>query len=163
VTYERVGDAYGRSVFIEAPSSGDNALPQGYSIAAVVLSQGWKAADLCWRLNALYGNLEDWDEFIKDAGARSFVFYGERADEASDICDALAFAWTAGNDASYEDVIASAHTEETTEQFVENVFSGEIMAGDRYADKLQNVIFSFLGDNADDAAVREAVERHHFD
>jgi hypothetical protein len=167
VNYQHVGTAYGREVFVESAfSDEESASPSGYSIAAVVLSPGWKADELCWTLNALYGNLTEWNEFSSDGGARSFAFYGERSDDASNLCDALAYAWTAGNDADYEDVVASSHDEETVEQFVENLFSGEIMAGDKYAGKLQNVIFTVSDVDLAErvaAAVKAAVEQHRFD
>lgn len=167
MNYQHVGSAYGRDVFVESAfSDEESASPSGYSIAAVVLSPGWKADELCWTLNALYGNLTEWNEFSSDGGARSFAFYGERSDDASNLCDALAYAWTAGNDADYEDVVAASHDEDTIEQFVENLFSGEIIAGDKYAEKLQNVIFTVSDlDLAErvTAAVKAAVERHRFD
>lgn len=169
--FEQLGSAYGRSVFIEARGTENGVFPAGYSIAAIVLAPGWKAADLGWELNALYGNLEDWNEFAPNAGTRSFAFYGERAEEASNLCDAMAYAWTAGKDAEYDDIMASSHDEATVEEFVENMFSGEILAGERYAGNLQNLIFAVHGGEGADpdladrvaAAVKACVERHHFD
>lgn len=167
MNYQHLGSAYGREVFVESAfSDEESASPLGYSVAAVVLSPDWKPDDLCWTLNALYGNLTEWNEFSADAGARSFAFYGERSDDASNLCDALAFAWTAGKDADYEDVVASSHDEDTVEQFVENLFSGEILAGDKYAGNLQNVIFAVSDADLAErvtAAAKAAVERHRFD
>lgn len=167
MNYQHLGSAYGREVFVESAfSDEESASPLGYSVAAVVLSPDWKPDDLCWTLNALYGNLTEWNEFSAGAGARSFAFYGERSDDASNLCDALAFAWTAGKDADYEDVVASSHDEDTVEQFVENLFSGEILAGDKYAGNLQNVIFAVSDADLAErvtAAAKAAVERHRFD
>lgn len=167
MNYQHIGSAYGREVFVESAFSDEDAVaPAGYSIAAVVLSPGWKPDELCWTLNALYGNLSEWNEFSPDAGARSFAFFGERSDDASNLCDALAFAWTSGKDAEYEDVVASSHDEETVEQFVENLFSGEILAGDKYAENLQNLIFAVSDVDLADrvtTAVKAAVEQHRFD
>ncbi|HET9097729.1 MAG TPA: hypothetical protein VFN37_13795 [Candidatus Baltobacteraceae bacterium] len=167
MNFLHAGSAYGREIYIEsAGGDEEQGFPSGYSIAAVVLSPGWKAEELCWTLNALYGNLAEWNAFESGAGARSFAFYGERADEASNICDALAFAWTAGDDAEYEDVVAASHDEATPEEFVENLFSGEILAGEKYAQSLQNLIFAVsevdLADRVT-AAVKDAVARHRFD
>lgn len=166
MTYEHLGSAYGREVFIESESAEDGAFPQGYSVAAVVLSPGWTAEAVCWTLNGLYGNLADWNEFASGAGARSFAFYGERAEDASNLCDALAYAWTGGKESDYDQIMASSHDEERVEEFVENLFSGEILTGENYTGKLQNVIFAVedldLAERVK-AAAKAAIERHRFD
>ncbi len=175
MTYTHVGSAYGREIFAPAtPGAGGSEAPQGYSIAAVVLKNGWKSDELGWLLNELFGGLQDWTEFDASAGARSFVFYGERAEEASSLCDTFAYAWTKGAEAQYNDVVASANDSGDVEAFVEAMLSGEIAIGDSYADTLRNTIFAVLaGDPADDTdaalvervytAVKAAVEQHHFD
>lgn len=167
MNYEHLGSAYGRDIFVESEDAAeDAAFPQGYSVAAVVLNAGWAADQLCWTLNGLYGNLGDWSEFAADAGARSFAFYGERAEDASNLCDALAYAWTGGKESEYDQVMASSHDEESVEDFVENLFSGEILSGENYAGKLQNVIFAVedldLAERVR-AAAKAAIERHRFD
>lgn len=164
--FRHVGSAYGREIFVNAePETAEPASPQGYSIAAVVLNAGWKSGDVGSLLNQLYGALDDWTEFNSDAGARSFVFYGERSEEASDLCDAFAYAWTKGAESEYNDVIASSNDAPNLDAFVEGVISGEIAVGDAYAEKMQNVLFATQDEEPDRLAaiVTEAVKRHHFD
>lgn len=176
MNYRRVGSAFGRDVFVTGEPDEDNpAAPAGYSIAAVVLKDGWKGDELGSLLNLLYGGIEDWTEFNPNAGARSFVFYGDRAEEASDLCDAFAYAWTKGADEQYNDVIASSNDAPDIAAFVEAMLAGEISVGDTYADKVKNTIFAVLvGDEAageDDYdrisqianAVENAVRQHEFD
>lgn len=141
--YELLGSAAGRSVYLFTyhDDSPDPA-PGGFSAGALILQPDWKADDVLWTLNALYGSIADWTDFDSSAGVRSFSFYGERADDASALCDALAYAWSAGSDAEYENIMASSHDEATLEQFVDNLLTGEILAGERYADSLQNVVFA---------------------
>lgn len=165
--YQQLGSAYGRSeyLFTYHDDSPENP-PAGYSAAAVLLSPQWKPEDLLWMLNALYGGLSDWTEFAASRGSRSFSFFGERAEDASNLCDALAYAWAQGLDAEYESVLASSHDEDTLQAFVENLFSGEILAGERYADNLESII---LAVDAPEQAqqisniVADAVSRHQFD
>jgi hypothetical protein len=173
--YRHVGNAFGRDVFVTGdPEQLDCAQPQGYSVAAVVLKDGWKSDELGSLLNLLYGGIVDWVEFKPGAGARSFVFYGERSEEASDLCDAFAYAWTKGADAEYNDVIASSSDAADIAAFAESMLSGEIAVGDAYADKLKNTIFAVYtsndGDEADyervaqvARAVEDAVAQHRFE
>jgi hypothetical protein len=175
MSYRHIGSAYGRQVFVtDTPEPDDPVYPVGYSIAAVVLKAGWKSDELGSLLNQLYGGIDDWTAFTRDAGARSFVFFGERAEEASDLCDAFAYAWTKGAEEEYNDVIASSNDAPDLDSFVETVFSGEISVGDSYVDKLQNTIFGIVASDpmqeADyelirrvTGAVESAVQRHHFD
>lgn len=167
MNYRLLGSAFGRNVYLfNYEEDANEGLPPGYSVAAIVLPPQWNSEDLAWMLNALYGALNDWTDFAPASGARSFSFYGERSDDASNLCDALAYAWSQGSDAAYENVMASSHDESSLEAFVENLFSGEILAGEQYADKLQNLIFA--ASSADDSAriepvVGDAIARHRFD
>jgi hypothetical protein len=175
MNYRRVGNAFGRDVFVTGEADEDNpASPAGYSVAAIVLKDGWKGEELGSLLNLLYGGIQDWTEFDPNAGVRSFVFWGERAEEASDLCDAFAYAWTKGAEAEYNDVIASSSDAADIGAFVESMLCGEISIGDAYADKLKNTIFAVLvsedGDEADydritqiASAVEDAVQQHQFD
>lgn len=175
MNYRRLGNAFGREIFVTGEPDEDNpAAPAGYSVAAVILNDGWKSDELGSLLNLLYGGIVDWTEFKAGAGARSFVFYGDRAEEASNLCDAFAYAWTKGADAEYNDVIASSSDAADMNAFVESMLSGEIAVGDAYADRLQNTIFAVLtnedGDEADyerivevARAVESAVQQHRFD
>jgi hypothetical protein len=175
MNYRRVGSAFGREVFVSGEPDEDNpASPAGYSVAGVVLKDGWKSDELGSLLNLLYGGIVDWVEFDPNAGVRSFVFWGDRAEEASDLCDAFAYAWTKGADAEYNDVIASSSDATDIGAFVESMLSGEISVGDAYADKLKNTLFAVLtsddGDEADydrvtqvSRAVQDAVRQHQFD
>lgn len=175
MSYRHVGSAFGREIFVTGePDPQDTASPQGYSVAAVVLREGWTSDELGWLLNGLYGALDDWTEFNPDAGARSFVFYGERAEEASNLSDTFAYAWTKGVEAQYDDVISSSNDAPDIDAFVEAMLTGEIAVGDAYADKLQNLLFSVLmSDPAEQpdrdrekrvaSAVESAVRQRHFD
>jgi hypothetical protein len=175
MNYRRVGSAFGRDVFVTGEPDEDNpASPTGYSVAGVVLKDGWKSDELGSLLNLLYGGIVDWVEFDSSAGARSFVFFGERAEEASDLCDAFAYAWTKGADAEYNAVIASSSEATDIGAFAESMLSGEISVGDAYADKLKNTIFAILTSDDGDAedydritqvshAVEGAVRQHEFD
>lgn len=174
MNYSRIGTAFGREIFGPGEPDIVPVKPQGYSIAAVVLKAGWKCDELGWLLNELYGALEDWTEFKPDAGARSFVFHGERAEEASNLCDTFAYAWTKGVESQYNDVVASSNDSPDVEGFVEAMLSGEIAIGDAYADKMQNTIFAVLvSDPAEDAdaelidrvarALKPAAQQHRFD
>lgn len=170
--YQRLGSAYGRDVYlftyddISEPAGPISDAPPNYSIAAVILRPEWPCDELAWTLNALYGALNEWDEFKPDSGARSFAFYGDRADAASNLCDALAYAWTGGANEEYDSVIASTHDEATLEEFVENLFSGESLAGDKYVENLTSIVFAVQTDEqAQQLApiVNAAVERHKTD
>lgn len=174
--FRHIASAYGREVFVTgAPDEGDTTAPQGFSIAAVVLREQWKSDELGSLLNELYGALADWTEFDASAGARSFVFFGERADEASSLCDAFAYAWTKGAEDQYNDVIASSNDSPDLEVFVEAMFSGEIAVSDTYANKLRNLLFAVLPADANDQGevdplvervtqtVTAAVQQHRFD
>lgn len=173
--YKHVGTAFGRDVFVTGGREElTSAEPAGYSVAAVVLKDGWQSDELGSLLNLLYGGIVDWVEFKPDAGARSFVFYGERSEEASDLCDAFAYAWTKGADAEYNDVIAASSDAADIPAFVEAMLSGDIAIGDAYADKLKNTIFAvYTSEDGDEAdyervtqvarAVEDAVQQHRFD
>lgn len=167
MNYANFGSAYGRDVYLFTyDDDGSGAPPPDYSAAAVVLKAGWTADTLGWTLNALYGGLNEWDGFAPNAGARSFAFYGERADAASDLCDVFAYAWTAGDDSEYDNVVATSHDETALEAFVENMFSGEILAGNEYANDLSSIVFAVQ--DADQAAeitplITAAIERHKAD
>lgn len=175
MSYAHLGSAYGREIFVmDTPDPQDPAYPQGFSIAAVVLEDGWKSDELGSLLNQLYGGIDDWTEFKPDAGARSFVFYGERAEEASNLCDAFAYAWTRGAQQEYDDVIAASNDAPDLAAFVEAMLSGEISVGDSYADKLRNTIFAALASGPPQDAgldllrrltqtVEDAVRQHRFD
>lgn len=176
MSFRYIGTAYGREIFVTGRVNAENrAVPAGYSIAAVILPEGWKSDDLGSLLNQLYGALDDWTEFDPDAGARSFIFYGERSEEASNLCDAFAYAWTKGADQQYNDVIASSNDAPDVDAFVEAMLSGEIAVSDTYADKLHNMLFSVpLSDSNEEAdadplvervmqTVTAAVQQHHFD
>ena len=163
MSFRHVGTAYGREIFVTGTAANDDpALPSGFSIAAVVLPDGWRSDDLGSLLNRLYGALEDWTEFDPGAGARAFIFYGERSEEASNLCDAFAYAWSKGAQAQYDDVIASSHDAPDLDAFAEAMLSGEIAVSDTYADKLRNTLFAVaLSDSIDpaDAAAHPLVER----
>lgn len=175
MSYRHIGSAAGREIFIkDRPDPEDTATPQGYSIAAVVLKDGWTSDELGWLLNELYGALSDWTEFDTSGGARSFVFWGERAEEASNLCDTFAYAWTHGVEQQYDSVMAASNDAEDAEAFVEAIFSGEIAIGDAYADNLQNTIFAAVVSDPETeadvdlihrvtAAVENAVRQHHLD
>lgn len=164
MNYTNLGSAYGRDVYLFTyDDDGTGAPPPDYSAAAVVLKAGWTPDAVGWMLNALYGALNEWDGFSANAGARSFAFFGERADTASDLCDVFAYAWAGGDDSQYDNVVASSHDEVTLEAFVENMFSGEILAGNEYADNLTSIVFAV--EDADQAAqiaplIDAAIERH---
>lgn len=172
MNYQRVGSAYGRDVYLftyddTTVRAGDLAdAPPNYSVAAVILRPEWPCDELAWTLNALYGALDEWDEFKSNTGARSFAFFGERADAASHLCDTLAYAWTAGANDEYDSIIASTHDETSLDDFVENLFSGEILAGDEYIDNLTSIVFAVQTDEqAQQVApvIAAAVERHKTD
>jgi hypothetical protein len=167
MNYQNLGSAYGRDVylFIYDDSTGGQA-PQGYSIAAVILRQDWACDELGWTLNALYGALAEWDEFTAGSGARSFAFFGDRADLASNLCDTFAYAWTGGANDEYDSIVASSHDETSLEDFVENLLSGEILAGNEYADNLTNIVFAVQNyEQAQEVApiVNAALDRHKAD
>lgn len=173
--YNHLGSAYGREIYGPGEADDAAAIPQGYSIAAVVLKNGWKSDELGWLLNSLYGALDDdWAEFKPEEGARSFVFYGERAEEASNLCDTFAYAWTGGAEERYNDIVAASNDAADLDAFVEAVLTGEIAVGDAYADTLRNTIFAVLVSDPpedDDGAlvdrvanaVKAAAEAHRFD
>lgn len=170
--YQKLGSAYGRDVYLFTydditETTGEVAeVPSNYSVAAVILRPDWPCDELAWTLNALYGGLEEWDEFKPGSGARSFAFFGERADAASNLCDTLAYAWTAGANDEYDSVIASAHDETSVEDFVENLFSGEILAGDAYAENLTSIVFAVQTDEQAQAVapvINAAIDRHKAD
>jgi hypothetical protein len=175
MSYRHVGRAAGREVFCkDEPDEGDARQPQGYSIAAIVLKEGWKSDELGWLLNELYGALSDWTEFNTVAGARSFVFWGERAEEASNLCDTFAYAWTRGAEQQYDDVMAASNDAADLDAFVEAIFSGEISIGESYANDLQNVIFAAVVSDPEEegdadlqerltTAVEAGVQQHRFD
>lgn len=175
MNYSLLGTTQGRRIFVpHGPDDVTGPSPQGYSIAAVALKDGWTAEELGWLLNRLYGALSDWTPFNPDSGARSFVFYGDRAEEASNLCDTFAYAWTAGAEQQYDSVIAASNDAEDMESFVEAIFSGEVSIGEAYAEKIANVVFTALvSDEPLDAdtvlvdrlrsAVRAAVQQHRFD
>lgn len=168
--YQKLGSAYGRDIYLftyddlQTEAAGEvTDAPQNYSVAAVILRPDWPCDELAWTLNALYGGLNEWDDFKRDCGARSFAFYGERADLASNLCDTLAYAWTAGLNEYYDSIIASAHDETTLEDFVENLFSGEILAGDAYVNKLTSIVFAVQSNEQTEQVapiVAAAIERH---
>ena len=167
MNYTNLGTAYGRDVYLFTYDDDRTGTPPpDYSAAAVVLKAGWTPDALGWTLNALYGALNEWDGFTPNTGARSFAFYGERADAASDLCDVFAYAWAAGDDTEYDNVVASSHDEPALETFVENMFSGEILAGNEYADNLTSIVFAVQ--DAEQAAeiaplINAAIERHKAD
>lgn len=162
MNFRHVGTAAGREIFVSGgPYDEHSAKPIGYSIAAVVLPEGWKSDELGSMLNELYGALTDWTPFDPSAGARSFVFYGERADEASSLCDAFAYAWTKGAQEQYNDVIASSNDAPDVEAFIQSMFSNEIAVGDAYIDTLRNMLFVVPPELTD--TVASAAEQHHFD
>lgn len=173
--YRRAGSAFGRDVFVAGGADEERASgPQGYSIAAVVLKNGWKSDELGSLLNQLYGGIDDWSEFNPNAGARSFVFWGDRAEEASSLCDAFAYAWTKGADAEYNDVIASSNDASDLNAFAASMLGGEIAVGDSYADKIRNTIFAVCVSEPEEpadvdllsrtsGAVDAAVRQHRFD
>jgi hypothetical protein len=175
MNYSRIGTAFGREIFVPGnPDSEPDASPQGFSIAAVVLKPAWKSDEVGWTLNELYGALADWTEFSPEAGARSFVFYGERADEASNLCDTFAYAWTKGAEQQYDDVIATSNDWPDLDAFVESMLSGEIAVGDAYADKIRNTIFAVVVSDPQDESdaglqtrvrqsVNDGVQRHRLD
>lgn len=165
MSYRHVGRAAGREVFLrDEPSPDDPAQPQGYSIAAVVLKAGWTSDELGWLLNELYGALTDWTPFDPNAGARSFVFHGERAEEASNLCDAFSYAWTAGNEQQYDGVMCASNDAPDLDGFVEAILTGEIAIGDAYAGRLQTILFAAFESDPDlTAAVENGVKQHHFD
>lgn len=173
--YSLIGTVAGRQVYApHDPEDVTSPVPQGYSIAAVALKDGWTSDELGWLLNELYGALSDWTEFDDTGGARSFLFHGERAEEASNLCDTFAYAWTRGADEQYDSVMSASNDAPDVEGFVEAIFTGEVSIGEAYADKLQNVIFVALVD--EDAvdedrsladrlsdAVKASVQQHRFD
>jgi hypothetical protein len=173
--YSLYGTVAGRQIF--GPHDVEDATcpqPQGYSIAAVALKDGWTSDELGWLLNELYGALTDWTEFNANAGARSFLFWGNRAEEASNLCDTFAYAWSAGAEQQYDSVMSASNDAADVEGFVEAVFSGEISVGDAYSDNLQNIVFTAaLSDDPVDeearligklsAAIKNAVRQHQFD
>jgi hypothetical protein len=172
VIYQRLGSAYGRDIYLftyddVSETAGEIAdPPANYSVAAVILRADWPSDELAWTLNALYGALKEWDEFKPNSGARSFAFFGERADLASNLCDTLAYAWTRGANDDYDSIIASAHDETILEDFVENLFSGEILAGDAYIENLTSIVFAVQTDEqAQQVApvIKDAIERHKTD
>lgn len=178
MNFRHIGTSCGREVFVTGVSEDeDPATPAGYSIAAVVLPQGWKSDEVGSLLNELYGALTDWTPFVPNAGARSFIFHGERAEEASNLCDAFAYAWSKGALEQYDDVIASSNDAPDIEGFVEAMFSGEISISDAYADKLHNMLFAVLVNGSDDgedaaadpllkrvtSAVTASAQQHRFD
>lgn len=171
-----IGRASGREIFVVPGESAENdtTQPSGYSIAAVVLKDGWKSDELGDLLNQLYGALTDWTPFDPSAGARSFVFYGERSEEASDLCDAFAYAWTQGAEQGYDDVMAASNDAPDVENFVEAMFVGEIAISDTYATALQDLIFAVMAGDPEDGAgdplvervtraVESSTQQHHFD
>jgi hypothetical protein len=167
MNYQNLGNAYGRDVYLFIyDDSTAGSPPDGYSIAAVVLRQDWPCDELAWTLNALYGALAEWDEFTPNSGARSFAFFGDRADLASNLCDTLAYAWTSGSNDEYDSIVASSHDEMSLEDFVENLFSGEILAGNEYADNLTSIVFAVQNyEQAQQVApvINAAIDRHKAD
>lgn len=175
MSYRHIGRAAGREVFVkDEPDPEDLTSPQGYSVAAVALKDGWTSDELGWLLNGLYGALTDWTPFDPNAGARSFVFYGDRAEEASNLCDTFAYAWTGGVEQQYDGVMSASNDAPDVDGFVEAIFSGEIAIGDAYASNLQNTIFAVLVSDPEQdsdidliqrvtAAVENGVKQHHFD
>lgn len=175
MSYRHVGRAEGREIFVTGePNPDDNTAPRGYSIAAVVLKNGWTGDELGWLLNELYGALSDWTEFDSSAGARSFLFWGERAEEASNLCDTFAYAWTKGAQQQYDDVMSASNDAPDIEGFVEAVFTGEVSIGDSYASDLQNTIFAVVVSDPEEegdaeligrvkSAVENGVQHHQFD
>lgn len=161
MNFRHAGTAFGREIFVTGlPDEKDPAMPVGYSIAAVVLPGGWKSDELGSLLNQLYGALTDWTEFDPNAGARSFVFYGERAEEASNLCDAFAYAWTKGAEKQYDDVIASSNDSPDLDAFVDEMLSGDIAVSDTYAGQLKNMLFCVLYTGPDeDASADPLVDR----
>lgn len=143
MNYQNLGRAYGRDVYLftyDDPGAGRP--PDGYSVAAVILRQDWPCDELAWTLNALYGALAEWDEFTPNSGARSFAFFGDRSDLASNLCDTFAYAWTGGSNDEYDSIVASSHDEMSLEDFIENLFSGEILAGNEFAENLTSIVFA---------------------
>jgi hypothetical protein len=175
MSYRHVGRAEGREVFLKGePDAEDAAQPDGYSVAAVVLKDGWTSDELGWLLNELYGALSDWTEFNANAGARSFLFWGERAEEASNLCDTFAYAWTKGAQQQYDDVMSASNDAPDIAGFVEAVFTGEVSIGESYANDLQNTIFAVVVSDPQDggdvdllqrvtSAVENGVQQHQFD
>ncbi|HKU66990.1 MAG TPA: hypothetical protein VJP85_04345 [Candidatus Baltobacteraceae bacterium] len=175
MSYRHIGRARGREVFIhDEPDPEDQAAPRGFSIAAIVLKDGWTSDELGWLLNELYGALSDWTEFDSGGGARSFLFWGERAEEASNLCDTFAYAWTRGVQQQYDDVMAASNDAPDVDGFVEAAFTGEVAIGESYANDLQNTIFAVLVSDPHEkgdidlihrvtAAVEERAKQHRFD
>lgn len=152
MNFRYAGTADGREIYVTGAPDARHAAPAGYSIAAVVLPDDWSSDELGSLLNQLYGGLEDWTEFNPDRGARSFVFYGPRSEEASNLCDAFAFAWSHGAETQYNDIIAASNDAPDVAAFVEAVLSGEIAASDTYAEKLSSVLFAVLASGSNEDA-----------
>jgi hypothetical protein len=175
MSYRHIGRAGGREIFLKNhPDPKDASTLSGYSIGAIVLKERWTSDELGWLLNELYGALSDWTEFDMDAGARSFLFWGERAEEASNLCDTFAYAWTKGVQQQYDDVMAASNDAPDIEGFVEAVLTGEVSIGESYASGLENTIFAVaVSDPEEDGdvdlirrvgiAVENAVKQHHGD
>ena len=168
MNYQHIGTAYGREIYIvrDADEEGTDSPPAGYCAAAIILPIDWQCDSAGWLLNALYGGLTDWTDFNADGGARSFAFFGERAEAASELCDVLAYAWTRGNESDYDQILSSWQDDVTLEQFIENQVSGAISVGDAYADTLKNTIFAVM-DSAQmgivSDTIRLVVDEHRFD
>lgn len=168
MNYQHVGTAYGREIYIvgDAEEEATTSPPAGYSAAAFILPSDWQCDTVGWLLNSLYGGLSDWTEFNADSGARSFAFFGERAEAASELCDVLAYAWAQGAEVHYDQVLSSWQDDVTLEQFIENQVSGAISVGDAYADNLRNTIFAVMDSMQFEIisdAIRSVVREHDFD
>ena len=173
MNYLHVGTAYGREIYIvgdefeiEAKSNEELDSPSGYSAAAVILPNDWQCDSVGWFLNSLYGALSDWTEFNANSGARSFAFFGERSEAASELCDVLAYAWTQGAEVHYDQILSSWQDDVTLLQFIENQVSGAISVGDAFADNLKNTIFAVMDAEQLETisdAIRSVVRDHRFD
>lgn len=96
-------------------------LPDGYFSAGVVLAKSWKATSLLWTLNSLYGGSFGDEPFRYDTGARTFTFFGERADEAHDLCDALRDSWLHRSEGDHNVTPTMGSDGDTLKEFVETV------------------------------------------
>jgi len=96
-------------------------LPEGFFSAGVVLHKAWKAEELAWTLNSLYGGSFSEEPFRHGSGARTFTFFGERSDQAHDLCDALRDSWTHRSEAEHNLMPTMGSDGDTLKQFVETV------------------------------------------
>ena len=96
-------------------------LPDGYFSAGIVLGKSWKAEDLVWILNSLYGGTFEEIPFRYDTGARTFTFFGERADQAHSLCDALRDSWLHRSENDHNLIPTMGSDTDTLKEFIETV------------------------------------------